>query len=335
MKENKNIGKVIPFPGLNTRLVEKGMAALVEKRYQEAVSLLQQAVKMGDEEYNTHFGLIVALVEINDYREAKAICKNLLNKGVGDYFQLMEMYVMILLQLNEYEEMESTIRALLDDGVVPPDKEEHFENMLQFTRKMEVERADDRYTEEEEELAEGGNFNLLSMPYQEQLQAVTKIREGNVRKYIEQVMDYLQSPDGYPFLKTILLLILKEQDYRENCDVEKFLKHKTVIPARLEEIEERPFWVETAGLLSDHLEHENPSLHNIAGQLLKRQHFILFPFEPVNHFAKWAAAYHLLAAEYQGVEESAAFICERYSVEMEGVEEALKLIRHIEETSSL
>ena len=215
MKDNSKKGKVIPFPGLGKRLLDRGMDALMEKRYKEASELLNQAVEIDEDNYNAQFGLIVALVELGDYGPAKEHCRSIMNKGIGDYFQVMEMYVMILLQLNEYDEMESTVQALLEDGHVPPDKEEHFEKMLEFCRKMQTERAEEEHVLDEYE-EETGPLRLLDRSYEEQVRVVAGIRDDNVRKYLLEIKDYLQSPDGYPFLKTMLLLILKEQEVQDS-----------------------------------------------------------------------------------------------------------------------
>ena len=334
MKDNSKKGKVIPFPGLGKRLLDRGMDALMEKRYKEASEFLNQAVEIDEDNYNAQFGLIVALVELGDYGPAKEHCRSIMNKGIGDYFQVMEMYVMILLQLNEYDEMESTVQALLEDGYVPPDKEEHFEKMLEFCRKMQTERAEEEQVLDEYE-EETGPLQLLDRPYEEQVRIVAGIRDDNVRKYLLEIKDYLQSPDGYPFLKTMLLLILKEQEVQDSCDVEKFLKHTSVVPAELENLEERDFFVQVKQMISDQLEHENPTLWLLAEQLLERHHYLMFPFDPDHSFESWAAAYHFLAAGYQGFELDEQELIGRYQAETAKFQRFLDFIMHIEEISTL
>ena len=336
MKDNSKIGKIIPFPGLGKRLLDRGMEALMEKRYKEASELLNQAVEIDDDNYNAQFGLIVALVELGDYRPAKEHCRSIMNKGIGDYFQVMEMYVMILLQLNEYDEMESTVQALLEDGHVPIDKEEHFEKMLEFSRKMQEERAEKEQALDDDDYGEDtGSLQLLDRSYEEQVRVVAGIRDENARKYLAEIKDYLQSPDGFPFLKTMLLLILKEQEVQEPCDVEKFLKHTSVIPAELDNLEDRDFLVQVKQMISEELEHENPTLCLLAEQLLERHHYLMFPFDPTDSYESWAASYHFLAAGYQGFELEEQELLDRYNAEKDKFHRYLDFIMHIEEISTL
>lgn len=330
MKEKKSTNNVIAFPGLSERLVEKGLDAIVEKNFREAAELLTQAVSMNGEHYNARFGLIVALVELGKYQDAKEHCQRILQLGIGDYFKTMEMYIMILLQLNEYEEMEATIHALMDEGQIPADKEEHFENMLQFSRKMSKEKMEFPILQEEQE-----SLQLLTKSTEEQLLIISKIKEQNVRKYISEIQNYLQSPEGHPFVKTMLLLLLKEQEVMETCDVEKFLQHKTVVPIHLEEIQMRAFYRETVTYLENVLGQENPSLYELAHQLLERHHFLLFPMEPEGQFDCWAAAFHVLAEQYQGFEVDEEHIAELYKSESRNVSKALQIIQQIEEISTI
>ncbi|MCY8246296.1 tetratricopeptide repeat protein, partial [Bacillus inaquosorum] len=48
MTHDKKNAKNITFPHLKDRLVEKGMASLKEKKYQEALELFSEAMKYDD-----------------------------------------------------------------------------------------------------------------------------------------------------------------------------------------------------------------------------------------------------------------------------------------------
>ncbi|WP_052343497.1 tetratricopeptide repeat protein [Bacillus massiliigorillae] len=331
MKDENKTAKIIPFPGLASRLVEKGMDAIVNKDFREAAELLYQAVEIDENDSNAQFGLVVALVELGKYRDAKVYCHQLLQKGIGDYFKLMEMYVMILLELNEYEEMASTISMLLDENQVPFDKEEQFEKMLEFSHRMISEQPDNNF---EEEIAEG-HLDLLTKSNQEQLMIISKLKDDNARKYLGEINNYLQSEEGHPFLKTMLLLILKEQEVLEECIVNKFSKCKPVVPGLLEDVHSRPFYVETEKHLENVLEHQNPSMLQLVQQLLERSQFLLYPMEPEGDFESWAAAFHILAEQYQGITSSETEIMELYNGEIVKLKDALAVIQHIEEISSL
>jgi len=333
MKKKSENATVIPFPGLVDRLTDKGMDALLNKRYMEAAELLSQAVSLEEEQYNAKFGLVVALVELGKYKEAKEHSLSLLKSGQGDFFKTMELHVMILLQLNEYEEMQSSINALLEEGLVPLDKEEHFSNLLEFSQRMAEDQLVEQVHEEEEQ--EMLVLDLFSKTDEEQLLVVSKLKNENIRRYIDEIKDYLQSPEGHPFVKTVLLLLLKEQEYNGECDVEKFLKHITVVPSALSEVNENDLFIETLSILEKTIAHDNPTLFELTKQLLERHHFLLFPVEPKETATSWAAAHHVLGNIYQGFEGNDEEIALLYDIELNKVKEILNYIQHIEEISSI
>jgi len=335
MKEKHEMGKVIPFPGLADRFADKGMDALINKQFKDAAAFFEEAIALNEELYNAQFGLVVVFVELGKYEEAKLRCQSILQKGLGDYFKTMEMYLMILLQLNEYEEMEATINALSKEGYIPFDKEEHFNNMLSFSRRMSEERKT-TFVEEEEITSEfEEELDLFSKSDQEQLILVSKLKNENIRKYIDEIKDYLQSPEGHPFVKTTLLLLLKEQELQDECDVEKFLKHVTVVPAQLEDLHTSDFFRKTVLILEEQVAHENPSLCDLARQLAERHHFLMYPFEPKENAECWAAAHQVLAEQYQGEEDNEERIARQYDVDCEEVRKIIEYLQHIEDISSI
>lgn len=336
MKEKQEMGKVIPFPGLAERYADKGMEALINKQFKDAAAFFEEAIALNEELYNAQFGLVVVFVELGKYEEAKLRCQSILQKGLGDYFKTMEMYLMILLQLNEYEEMEATISALSKEGYIPFDKEEHFNNMLSFSRRMSEERKTAFEEEEEGFISEfEGELDLFSKSDQEQLILVSKLKNENIRKYIDEIKDYLQSPEGHPFVKTTLLLLLKEQELQDECDVEKFLKHVTVVPAQLEDLHTSDFFRKTVLLLEEQIAHENPSLWDLARQLAERHHFLMYPFEPKESAECWAAAHQMLAEQYQGEGNNEERIARQYGIDYEQIIKVMEYLQRIEDISSI
>lgn len=338
MKEKQEMGKVIPFPGLAERYADKGMEALINKQFKDAAAYFEEAIELDEELYNAQFGLVVVFVELGKYEEAKLHCQSILQKGLGDYFKTMEMYLMILLQLNEYEEMEATINALSKEGYIPFDKEEHFNNMLSFSRRMSEERktAFEEVAEEEFNSEEfKGELDLFSKSDQEQLILVSKLKNENIRIYIDEIKDYLQSPEGHPFVKTTLLLLLKEQELQDECDVEKFLKHVTVVPAQLQDLHTSDYFRKIVLILEEQVAHDNPSLCDLARQLAERHHFMMYPFEPKESVECWAAAHQMLAEQYQGGENNEEGIARQYGVDPEQIRKVMEYLQHIEEISSI
>lgn len=330
----KRIDNVIFLPGIEQRLVDKGLESLQNKRFQEAIKLLEEAREHDPDNSDVLMGLVLAYFEAAAYKKAKALASEMLLKGIGDYFQMVDLYLTILIQLHEYEEIVSTIEALLDEKEIPPEKHNHFLTILQFSRRM----ADNSHPEpNEEEPVElvGGQLNLLGMNnINDQLLVISSLAEKNIRPYIEEIAEYLRADNGHPFLKTMLLTLLKEQEYEKELMIKKFSSTIKVVPVDLPDIQSQPRLREIEKLLEDRVESSDPVLfENIRG-MVERILFISYPFtqnpEPAT---AWAAAFHMLVLEYYGNETEITNFSIDYGVSVEKIQQAIAQIRELEEIS--
>ncbi|MFD9624940.1 tetratricopeptide repeat protein [Peribacillus muralis] len=327
--------RIIAFPNLGERLIAKGLDELGNRNFKAAAQLFSQAREYEPDDDEVCMGLVVSLVELEFYEEAKDLCKEMLNKGIGDYFQLINIYLMVLLQLSEHQEMVTLIELLFDESQIPFDKEEHFEKMLQFSkraledRKDEEDRQNQQITAElqEEGLFEGKTDNEMFL-------VISKLTNINIRPLIPQIEQFLQMDEGHPFFKTMLLNILSDQEYNEEVTLRKFNETKSVLPTELKSLKETDFYKEITSLTEARISQENPSLFEMVHSLIERHSFLLYPFEPEpKSIPAWAAAYHSLAEEYMTGNVCARNIAGDYFVKEEEVTEILSYLKEIEEIS--
>lgn len=297
-----NKDNIILFPNLAGRLVDKGLDQLAKKDFKQAVDLFTQARELEPDNPDLNVGLVVSLVELGYYSEAKDLCKELLNKGIGDYFQVVNIYLMVLLQLNEHDEMASTISVLLEDNQIPPDKVEHFEKMLQFSQRVTAEKQNQEIIREEKihhDIEKDGLFE--GKAESEILVTITRLAEVNIRPYIPEIKRFLLDVRANPFYKTLLINILKEQEYDKEIEVMKFDKTVRLIPSELGDVLQSTFMVGITRLAEERLGQKNPTLFEMVKSLIERHNFIFYPDDPTKgRFAEWATAYQMLAEEYQG-----------------------------------
>ncbi|MCK1991733.1 tetratricopeptide repeat protein [Peribacillus muralis] len=327
--------RIIAFPNLGERLIAKGLDELGNRNFKAAAQLFSQAREYEPDDDEVCMGLVVSLVELEFYEEAKDLCKEMLNKGIGDYFQLINIYLMVLLQLSEHQEMVTLIELLFDESQIPFDKEEHFEKMLQFSkraledRKDEEDRQNQQITAElqEEGLFEGKTDNEMFL-------VISKLTNINIRPLIPQIEQFLQMDEGHPFFKTMLLNILSDQEYNEEVTLRKFNETKSVLPTELKSLKETDFYKEITSLTEARISQENPSLFEMVHSLIERHSFLLYPFEPEpKSIPAWAAAYHSLAEGYMTGNVCARNIAGDYFVKEEEVTEILSYLKEIEEIS--
>ena len=117
---------VVVFPGTFEKLVEKGVVAVEQGKFEQAVEAFDQAI-IYEPDYPEFLGpYAVALYETKDFERAKEIAAKLLHSGAANYIDAMELYLTISIQLQEYEEVEMTIDTLIDEGIVPDDMLQKF-----------------------------------------------------------------------------------------------------------------------------------------------------------------------------------------------------------------
>ncbi|MDE3839807.1 hypothetical protein C0966_10595 [Bacillus methanolicus] len=334
-RDLSNKGNIILFPDLEKRLKEKGLEKLQQKKYHEAIHLFSEAKNLDPKNTEIHIGLVLAYFESGNLREAKMLAKEMLNEGIGDYFQIVELYISILVQLNEYEEIAAVIEALLEEKEIPPEKFEQFSRMLHLSKKMFKGKNEKRDEEENlHSLQENKNNLFSSNDPKEQILKVAKISKQNIRPFVEEIKTYFISEEGHPFLKTMLLNILKEQEYEKEVRVYKFGRSEYFIPVKLADIREQNKMFEITYMLKDTLENEDPVLFKNIKTLIERHFFLMYPFDfgPSNP-SVWAAAYHFIGSEYFGSAHSVGEFAEKYNASPEDIKKAMKIIREVEEIS--
>ncbi|MBP2240625.1 tetratricopeptide (TPR) repeat protein [Cytobacillus eiseniae] len=325
---------VVLFPHLEKRLLEKGLEKIQQKRFREAAELLEEAVQLDPENSDAYIGLVLAYYEWGSLQKAKEHASVMLQKGIGEYIEIIDLYLMILVQLHQYDEIVTTIEVLLEEKEVPKEKFENFTRMLEFSRRM----ANEKVTNEMEETAQEDTILEMDLftytSQQEQINVAAQLAERNIRPYIDQMKNYLQSDNGQLFFKTMLLNVLSEHEYDKKIMIKKLGKEKAVVPIELPAVYEQPEIASILQLLSTRMEHENPILFDQIKELINRHFFILYPFQFESfNINVWAAAYHFLAAEYMGIDSEEKQLSELYQVEEADTIEAHQFLIQLEEIS--
>ncbi|MDQ0414152.1 MULTISPECIES: tetratricopeptide repeat protein [Mesobacillus] len=334
-KQDSNKDNLILFPGLGMRLLEKGLEYLKQQKYRDALQYLEQALEFEPENSDLYVGLVLAHYETGNLKQAKEIAAEMLKSGRGDYGKVIEIYLMILVQLNEYQEVVTTIEGLLEEQEIPREKHEHFMKMLEFGRKMNNGAEKQEGTERDDEQPEELEFDLFVLAdINKQALALGNLTNVNIRPYIKGLKKYAESEEGNPFIKTMLVNILREQEYSEEMAVSKFGWKESFTPALLPDVKE---YMEASGvlpLLADVIENDDPVLNEQVQSLVERYFFLLYPFKtPVGSPNDWAGAIHFIANEYYGFDNPLGEFADLYSSHHEEAAKVLRFIRELEEIS--
>ena len=300
--------KIIPFPNLAQLLLKKGMQAMEEKKFKLACELFGQAYELEPEDEDVNIGLALSLVELGSYQDAKVIVKKMMGNGIGEYFQVINIYLMILLQLNEHREIISVVEALLEENQVPEDRVESLGHLLTMSKRI-VEQGSEQEdfiedTEikkdipliEEEKLVQV----LQNGTMEEQFFMLSSLAGQNIRPWVGQLCQFLIE-ERHPFLKTFALSILKEQEVDREIEVDKFDHIVKIHIKELPNVEETQFLSGIHKNLRNRLENQNPIMYEQAMEMVKRHNILLYPLN-ISHPEDWAEAYYRIVSEAYGIE---------------------------------
>ncbi|KXG11510.1 tetratricopeptide repeat protein [Anoxybacillus rupiensis] len=321
------MGNIIPFPNLRKRLLEKGLEALKEEKYQDALYFLTEAQKLGTKESEVELSIILCLFEMGEWEEAKQRCQHLLWKKqeVTD-IELLQLYLSILIHLEQYAEADEMLETALQDKKLHPHEREQLLQLLRFSRKMRSSFSASS-NEEIEQL-------LQSKRIEDQLKAIQRLENEHIVPLLPMLKQYLANEDNHPMAKTMLLRLLTAKKVSEELVIHKFGKIMTIIPEQLNEAIETQFATDILQKLERTLGSDSPSLYETASHIWMRYIYTLYPFAPLPVSEEtWIAALHLSACRLQGIEMTITEIAERYHVCEQEVTQLCEKLYEIEEIS--
>ncbi|MGD6779746.1 tetratricopeptide repeat protein [Sutcliffiella horikoshii] len=332
MKKEK---KIVEFPNLKQRLLEKAMQTMKEKRFSEALELFEQARENEYAYAEVELGMVVCYMELGQLTEARNRCKKMLREDIGDYFHVLQIYITILIQLKEYDEVKTTIEAILEEDKLPAQYAQNFYQLLEFARKMlpseENESMEPDHNDQEDEL-----FLLHEGNVQKQYELIQSLKHRNIRPLIPEIEKYLKDELKHPVLKTFLVHLLIEQGWDKETEVCKMGQRTIIVPSNLKSGEEDPFLNKIISILEDTVESDNPSLFEGLKEMLVRIHTVQFPlpFTP-DKPEVWAAGLHHAGVELFGLEASDEELAAQYHISTLEVKSVTREINKLEDFSYL
>ena len=326
--------KVVPFPNLKKRLLEKAMESMKERKFEEALILFDQAHDNSFAHSEVELGSVVCLMELGRLTEAKNRCKKMLREDIGDYFHVLQIYITILIQLKEYDEVKVTIEAILQEDKIPAEQAQTFFKLLDFARKMLPKGEFEEYKEAPTD--DSVSEDLLKGTVQEQFGVLQRLKSLNARIYREAIETYLIDEGVHPILKTILLETLHDQQWDDETKITKLGQTVIVRPSKLDFKEIDPFFAEIGNLIEQHVYSENPSLFEALKGMIFKYHTVVYPIGMNDeNVSAWAASIHLIGQQLYGIEDSMEKLSQLYNVALEDIEKVSTKVQKLEEISYL
>ncbi|MGN7476805.1 tetratricopeptide repeat protein [Solibacillus silvestris] len=286
MKENKSSGrqgKVILFPGMMERLLNEAKVLAENQHYEEAIELFEQALELGEGDEISLSVFAYSLYEAKNFERAKQVCEELLAIGPNMYFEVMELYLTICMQLRQFKQVEKIIESLFDEELIPDNETEKFERLKNLNAHIAENQESQLETTVLDDDDETGSFELnagefLRLPVQEQLLKIHELTEKNVRPFAAEIKAIIESQGIHPFILSLLLILLVEQEVNMNINVAKFDEVRQVNPVHLPLPTKLPQYEEVASIIMEQLVQE-PSTLEFVQHLMAKHSIVLYPFE--------------------------------------------------------
>ncbi|RXI98452.1 hypothetical protein DS745_19190 [Anaerobacillus alkaliphilus] len=331
-EQKKRQDKVVLFPGVVDKLVGKGMDSLKEKRFSQAHSYFEQALNIEPDHPQGRFGVALSLIEQSRLEEAKDVTENMLKEDIGNYYDILQVHISLLVQLGHYAEVVTMLEGIMEEEKLPANLAESFYHLLHFSRQMvddgtPIEIADDIQFASEELI-----LMLNEGSPEKQWIAIQMLGKKSNHIFFESVKDFLKDGKQDPILKSLILQLLKEKKVEENIEIHKFGKVLDINISEIDHELNEEFRNETLTIVARHLENDNPSLFDVVRQLWSHYLLALYPFSPEPFTPSiWAAALHKTGAEMTGIEEDERHLANQYGVKVAEVQQCSLKINIIEQ----
>ncbi|MGB2993065.1 MAG: hypothetical protein WBB47_10550 [Paenisporosarcina sp.] len=273
---------IIVFPGMVDRLISEGLKHAENFQYDLAVDSIRQAMTYREADEQTLGVYAYSLYEIREFQEARVICEDLLKLGPTYYFETMELYITILMELRQFSEVTKIVNSLFEEGIIPPEKEESFNQLLKLNervakQKNEVLVEDVPHNNQiDASLFQYKTFS--SFPEDKQQQLLVELDGEDLSPIENELVAIIE--DGFisPITKSFALLLMVHQGNERTLTVEKFGFKAGITPKGLPDPTQTSKVVSVLHTTGEELL-QNPTKLEMVQDLIIRHSFATYPFE--------------------------------------------------------
>ncbi|PSL44006.1 hypothetical protein B0H94_10963 [Salsuginibacillus halophilus] len=342
MKDNERQQNIVHFPGSLERLVEQGMEHFRSRELSEAIEKFKQALAWDETNEQASVGLLLTYTESGHVEEGIALALKMLQQDRADYFEVMQLYITLLMQQGSYEEVVSTLQAVQQETQYPADMAEYFFEMMELANRMMGEDFNQNLTEgsSEDEMLDPDDAvlpeeTLLQLEQGEapqQWQALSILKKYPSLEVKARLGHLLVQDELSPVIKTFILFLLRDWEVNEEVEVIKAEGTTKLVPANIGRLENAPWAEPVFTALQNHLEADNITLYEAASQIWYQALLKAFPFPPAEaEDDEWLAALHYEALTYYGDLPCFEDLTRKYDVDQIRVKDLLRVIHQLNE----
>ncbi len=297
-------------------------------QYNEALELLEDL----SNEQNRYLRL-VCLFALGEYTQAYKEVVPAKNSSKDTYYDVVAMEVSILKELDKYEEAIDILITELSMPYIPYQFEMTFQNAYDEILLLKQDSKEiGQYQGQSFSMEDIASILQREVTNEDVLyMAIEQLQDMNIRRLVYDISLFLKDPRKPNFAKTLLIELMIDQAIDEELEVCKNGNVYYINPSFAPMVMQQ-FASETIeGLLSNHIEYENPSLYQLCMQYASFYLYTVYPREIYDEDCNAiAGAIHYHIATMQFIEIDKEDILVQYNCEENEFVEILKSFDKIE-----
>lgn len=267
-----NEQKVVLFPKWKKDLESEAYQALREKRFHEALDGFDTLLSYEINTQEISVGKLTCLMELGMQEEAEDLCETLLAEKDGNYFSYIHIYATLLFQASKYQEVSELLEDVIHEKLPDPFKTQ-LETLYHLNERLREEQQEKQAMSTVKELE--GAVEQEDTVLQWHL--VNHLHQSDLLAYLNLFQQILLNKTVHPVIKTSILGLLQAESIDQDISIEKFSKVMVINSSTYPFIMDHPFRNDIRKSL-EKLEQDNPSLFELADQLLYRYLYVRYPF---------------------------------------------------------
>ncbi|MFX3615914.1 MAG: tetratricopeptide repeat protein [Sporolactobacillus sp.] len=304
-RTNQKANKVLLFPGLQDRLLQKAMSLVDEKRFPEAQKLFGELLELDPHDQKGLYGWTICSVELGEYHHAEETIVQLMDEGTPFYAEVFRLYLTILIEKKDYKAALRKIAQAEKD----PDLVRVLNSSLSHLKKFCELRMDESLSlpskagqtserrraqpVESEKLFDWSDLEETDKPGQ--LLLIRNLAAHLGKSDLPEIQRFLLDEYQNSEIKTMLLCAIQEKQLAESVNIWKFGQVYRVIFN--DQFLNRAFADQVEDEIQKTLLSEDPTLAGLAADLGRIFTMNIYPkpIEPDNPRV-WAAFFAVQAA---------------------------------------
>ncbi|WP_353948087.1 tetratricopeptide repeat protein [Sporolactobacillus sp. Y61] len=326
-------GNLVLFPDLESRLLNKAMTLVEEKKYREARPLFGKLLRLNVHDIKGLYGWAICSVELGEYSQAEGAVRQLLTDGAPYYYDVFRLYLTILIEKKDYHMALHEIRKVNKEKDMSADLQEFLRQMeklceIRLNEKQNRGGAPGRTAKSPDD----ASLDLSGFKQADQktrLLLARNLANQLNRKSLPKVEQFLLDKNQNSEIKTVLMCAVKESGLVDGVNVWKFGKvyHATFN----ENFLNKTFAGRVEKHIRDVLDSENPTLADLAADVCRFFTMQIYPrpFEPPS-INVWAAVFTVQAAEAGNMQKDIAGMLRLFDVQESDFQKACSMISDVE-----